>query len=93
MADTSENKTDWKEREIGALWKQAGRNQNYLSGHITDKNGEQQRVVVFGNKHKDKNERAPDYRVYKSEPMAQRETDETTESSSSPDLAESDELI
>ena len=39
MTDTTENTTqnnsDWQKREIGALWRREGKNQNYLSGKIT----------------------------------------------------------
>ena len=37
---------DWQERECGALWKQKGRNQNFLSGHVEVDNGlgEKQKV-------------------------------------------------
>ena len=80
MADNTESKSDWQEREIGALWKQSGRNQNYLSGHVND-----EKVVIFMNKGKSENPKAPDFRVYKSKPReesseaapaAQEEVDE-----------------
>ena len=41
-------KNEWQEREIGALWKNEGRNQTYLTGKVGD-----QKVVIFSNKHKD----------------------------------------
>ena len=82
MADNTESKSDWQEREIGALWKQNGRNQNYLSGHVND-----EKVVIFMNKGKSENPKSPDFRVYKSkpreedsqapaQPVAQEEVDE-----------------
>mgnify|MGYP001220537937 FL=1 len=84
MSDNTNNKSDWQERELGALWKQAGRSQNYLSGHVTV-DGKQQKVVVFANKNKKDNERAPDYRVYKSQPKAEAEA-QTTEAAQEEDI-------
>ena len=68
MSDTNTNKNnDWQERECGALWKQKGKNQNFLSGHIEVDSGlgekVKQKVVVFSNKHKNA-ENHPDFRVY-----------------------------
>ena len=68
---TSAGNTDWKKRELGALWRREGKNQNYLSGTL--KIGEfgvekEVRVVVFTNKGKAKNERAPDFIVYEDQP-------------------------
>ena len=66
---SEENNNNWSEREIGALWKQqSGKGTKYLSGHVKG-NGEsdQQRVVVFANKDK-KNSKAPDFRMYLSQP-------------------------
>ena len=34
MSDNSQQQTDWKERDIGALWQRQGRTQKYLSGHV-----------------------------------------------------------
>ena len=58
-------KNEWQEREFGALWKNEGRNQTYLTGKIGD-----QKVVIFSNKNKNKDNQ-PDFRVYKSEPKGQ----------------------
>ena len=60
-------KNEWQEREIGALWKNEGRNQTYLTGKVGD-----QKVVIFSNKNKNKDSQ-PDFRVYKSEPKQQEE--------------------
>jgi hypothetical protein len=59
--------SDWKKRELGALWRRDGKSQKYLSGIL--KFGEfgteqEVRVVVFTNKGKQKNEKAPDFIVY-----------------------------
>ena len=63
MSDTSKN--EWQDREIGALWKRDNGSQKYLTGKMKDKDGNEQQVVIFKNKFKDK-ENQPDFRVYKS---------------------------
>tara|TARA_R100000008_G_scaffold4801_1_gene3025 strand:+ start:1177 stop:1476 length:300 start_codon:yes stop_codon:yes gene_type:complete len=75
MSDTNQNeKGDWKDREIGALWlRRSAAGNKYLSGHITSGEDEgieetKERVIVFANKDK-KNDKAPDYRIYKSSPQ------------------------
>ena len=65
-------KSEWQEREIGALWKNEGRNQTYLTGKVGD-----QKVVIFSNKNKNKDNQ-PDFRVYKSEPKS-KEAETVTE--------------
>lgn len=69
--NNSASQSDWKKRELGALWRREGKNQNYLSGLL--KFGEfgterEVRVVVFTNKGKAKNEKAPDFIVYEDKP-------------------------
>ena len=75
MSDTNQNeKGDWKNREIGALWlRKSAAGNKYLSGHVGTAEGEgiedeKTRVIIFANKDK-KNDKAPDYRIYKSEPQ------------------------
>ena len=76
-SDTSNNNSNNNE-ELGALWKRTARNdgQTYLAGHV--KGGElglgeeTVKVVVFSNKNKT-NERAPDFRIYKSKPPQQQQ--------------------
>ena len=65
------NKTDWKNRELGALWRREGKQQNFLSGMV--RVGEfgvekELKIVVFTNKGKLKNERAPDFIIYEDRP-------------------------
>tara|TARA_R110000824_G_scaffold265390_1_gene454280 strand:- start:16596 stop:16907 length:312 start_codon:yes stop_codon:yes gene_type:complete len=65
--------SEWKKREIGALWRREGKNQKYLSGKVTlGEFGEEQtiQVVIYSNKFKEKDNQ-PDFRIYKSEPAAQ----------------------
>ena len=67
----SENKqSDWKEREVGALWKKvsSGNKANYCTGYIvSDELGSKvkQRVIMFANKNKS-NEKSPDFIIYTS---------------------------
>ena len=63
-----ENKktNEWKEREVGALWRRKGANTSYCTGYIVyDDLGKkvQQRVVMFSNKNKTK-DTAPDFILY-----------------------------
>jgi uncharacterized protein (DUF736 family) len=80
MSDEQKN-NDWKERELGALWvKTSLSGTQYMTGHIElkDASGKVQ-LVIFKNKHKLNedgtvaNEKAPDFRVYKSEEREQRQ--------------------
>jgi len=61
MSDKKEN-NEWDDRELGALWVniKQGSNEKYLTGHIND-----EKVIVFKNKFKEENAKAPDFRVYK----------------------------
>ena len=61
--------SEWSNREIGALWKRVAKSsgQKYLAGHITvDELGTEKKlkVIVFQNKYKENNEKAPDLRIY-----------------------------
>ena len=79
MSDQQQNEKEsqWRRRELGALWVRDGKNQKYLSGHVSYETmpgiTEKVKVVVFTNKNKEKNERAPDYVVYRSEDPQQIE--------------------
>jgi hypothetical protein len=70
MDNTSNNNSEWRDRELGALWVRQGKGQKYLSGHLEVETmpgvSEKVKVVVFSNKGKAKNEQAPDYVVYRS---------------------------
>ena len=74
----TEKQSEWKNRELGALWVRSGKSQKYLSGTINVETmpgvTEPVKVVVFTNKGKEKNERAPDYVIYKSEEVSQAKT-------------------
>jgi hypothetical protein len=78
--NNQENNNGWKNREMGALWRREGRNQNYLSGHV--KVGEfgvetNVKLVVFTNKYKKDNPKAPDFIVYQAEDSAQNTVENT----------------
>lgn len=81
MTDKKEN-NEWDNRELGALWVNVKQSDGskYLTGTI---NGE--KVIVFKNKYKDENEKAPDFRVYKQQPQEQ--------DSSKPAQIQEEELI
>ena len=87
MENTTSNTSDNtnNNEELGALWKRTARSdgQTYLAGHV--KGGElglgeeTVKVVVFSNKNKT-NERAPDFRIYKSKPVQQQEVEASVQS-------------
>lgn len=62
--ENNKQQNDWQKRDIGALWKRDGKTQKYLSGYFKDELGEQVEIVIFANKFKNENPKAPDYRVY-----------------------------
>jgi len=69
-------KSDWAKRDVGALWKREGKNQKYLSGYVkVDELGIERelKIVVFSNKNKNNNDKAPDYRIYVSAPLAEKQ--------------------
>lgn len=62
-----EKKADWKNRELGALWKETSSSGlQYYKGHVKI-NGEVFKLVAYANSNK-KNEKEPDVRVYKESP-------------------------
>ena len=68
---SEDNQSDWKKRELGALWKREGKQQNFLSGKLKlgdSGEGKELKVVIFTNKGKAKNERAPDFIIYEDLP-------------------------
>ena len=71
----TEKQSEWKNRELGALWVRSGKSQKYLSGTINVETmpgvTEPVKVVVFTNKGREKNEKAPDYVIYRSEDHTQ----------------------
>ena len=81
--------TNWKERELGALWLKQGR--DFYTGSISI-DGKSERVIVFtnkGTKDKPKKDNEPDLVIYKSEEF-QGNTGASTNTQS--DSSNSDEL-
>jgi len=80
MSNQTQEKQEskWRSRELGALWVRSGTNQKYLSGTINVETmpgvTEPVKVVVFTNKGREKNEKAPDYVVYRSEDSEQSQS-------------------
>jgi len=78
MSNQTQEKQEskWRSRELGALWVRSGKNQKYLSGSINIETmpgvTENIKVVVFTNKNREKNEKAPDYVLYRSEDQEQK---------------------
>lgn len=64
MDNAEQKKSEWSQRELGALWKRESPNQKYLTGRLQI-DGKDVNVVVFSNRHKTK-ENQPDFRVYRS---------------------------
>lgn len=73
---SNSQESKWRSRELGALWVRNGKNQKYLSGTVNIETmpgvTESLKVVVFTNKNREKNERAPDYVIYKSEDQVEQ---------------------
>jgi len=87
----TESQSDWKKREIGALWRRDGKNQKFLSGKITiGEFGEEKeiQIVVFSNRFKEKDNQ-PDFRVYEDSPMKKKSSDDGS-SNPSPSNEEDD---
>lgn len=101
MSTNNEKTNDWSKRDIGALWKREGQSQKYLSGYVKiDELGieSEVKIVVFSNKNKKDNAKAPDYRIYLSRPAVQQEqASVTAESKNSQDkkkpLAKKTQLV
>jgi uncharacterized protein (DUF736 family) len=84
MSDKDKEKNEWDDREVGALWvnqKQDGT--KYLTGTM---NGE--KVIVFKNKYKEENAKAPDFRIYKQKPQG-----ESSSAAPEPKVVEEPDLI
>ena len=73
---SNSQESKWRSRELGALWVRNGKNQKYLSGTVNIETmpgvTESLKVVVFTNKNREKNEKAPDYVIYKSEDQVEQ---------------------
>lgn len=75
MSDNTETeKSEWDNRELGALWVNAknGSNEKYLTGKIKG-----EKVIIFKNKYKEENAKAPDYKVYVQKPQGSTTVSQT----------------
>jgi len=66
MTNNTSKPNDWKEREVGALWKKANAKGSYCTGYIVSDelgNKVKQRVIMFSNKTKS-NDKSPDFIIY-----------------------------
>jgi len=75
MSDNTETeKSEWDNRELGALWVNAknGSNEKYLTGKIKG-----EKVIIFKNKYKEENAKAPDYKVYVQKPQGSTTASQT----------------
>ena len=91
MSEEQTNDSKWRQRELGALWKRQGRNQNYLTGtlRIGEFGVEKEvKIVIFTNKNKAKNERAPDFIVYESEAPQSTSSEEASITATSKKVSE-----
>ena len=93
MSNQTQEKQEskWRSRELGALWVRSGKNQKYLSGSINIETmpgvTENIKVVVFTNKNREKNEKAPDYVLYRSEDQEQKADLETAATQAAQEVA------
>lgn len=68
MPENTQKNNDWKERELGALWrKESNGGKRYLSGRLKI-DGEDIEVVMFPNTKKEAGSNAPDFNLYRSRP-------------------------
>ena len=95
MSESNTPNNEWQKREVGAFWKNKGRNsgQTYLSGHVNVEDEEtgaktRMKLVVFPNKFKDQNEKAPDFHVYLS-----KDNEESSQKASAPSKQEEPEEL
>jgi uncharacterized protein (DUF736 family) len=77
--NNNNNNNQNKNQELGALWKKKSKaGMSFLSGYINDHDGQRIDVVVFANGNK-KNEKAPDYRLYVSKPLENKQNNSTSQ--------------
>jgi uncharacterized protein (DUF736 family) len=62
-----EKKADWKNRELGALWKKKSSTGLEFYSGVVKINGEEIKLVCYANKDK-KSDNQPDVRIYKEAP-------------------------
>lgn len=88
MSNSENTNNDWKEREIGALWKRESSNQKYLSGKMKV-GGEEVGVVIFTNRYKEEGSKQPDFRVY----LERKREDEEAVTATAAQTSQEDDLL
>tara|TARA_Y100000592_G_scaffold95363_1_gene161700 strand:+ start:609 stop:893 length:285 start_codon:yes stop_codon:yes gene_type:complete len=86
--ENNNSSNDWKERELGALWKKTGKSQNYFSGKIKlekFKDVDSINIVGFSNKNKKDKANAPDVILYYSAPVDSLSLDSNKKEANSED--------
>lgn len=83
-SNSQNNQGDWKQREVGALWKKVGANgkSSFCTGYIVSDeigNKVKQRVIMFSNKNKNK-DTSPDFIIYLSNEQEEGATAKSTPS-------------
>ena len=93
MSEENKKNSEWKEREVGALWKKAGKSQNYFSGkiNVSSFNEGAINIVGFANSGKSKNPNSPDVILYSSEQSNALDLGSNDTSSSASDESVEDE--
>jgi len=71
MNNTTNEKTrEWKEREVGVLWAEEGREKTHYSGYLVSSNGFKTKVVMFRND-KMSSDNSPVFKIFKHKPREQ----------------------
>ena len=80
MSDNKEE-NEWSDRELGALWVNTKQNsgEKYLTGHIKG-----EKVIVFKNRFKEENPKAPDFRIYRQKELESRGSSNSGDDSGAP---------
>jgi len=82
---TDKKKSEWDQRECGALWLNTGKTNNkYYSGAVVLKKGtaEEQKIkiLVFKNKYKEEGSNKPDLVMYEDDRPPKEEQNDVTDS-------------
>ena len=81
------NNSDWKEREIGALWKKRARIRSIWWKMKVG--GEEVGVVIFTNRYKEEGSKQPDFRVY----LERKREDEEAVTATAAQTSQEDDLL
>tara|TARA_B100000676_G_C18007197_1_gene804491 strand:+ start:526 stop:798 length:273 start_codon:yes stop_codon:yes gene_type:complete len=90
MSTENTKNNEWREREMGALWKRQSQNGNttYLAGNLKGEG-----VVIFNNKNKKDNPKAPDFIVYKSKDRQQNSSASSNQQQASTMEDDNEEIL